>query len=253
MTEADEVELRARRANSFGPTAETYSAHRPDYPLDGIRWALQPMNGTPVVLDLGAGTGKLTGGLLACGATVTAVEPDPAMRAEFTRHYPQVSVLDGSAEAVPLPDSSVDAVVAGQAMHWFDLDHAFPEIARVLRPGGVLAGLWNDDDREVGWVRELADVAASSVSKKAGPNVEALPVHPMFHPFETAEFTHSMRTTAAGLTATIGTHSHTLVISPQERAQILDGITAFLLSRPETGAGEFLLPLRTTVIRAVMR
>jgi ubiquinone/menaquinone biosynthesis C-methylase UbiE len=108
------------------------------------------------VLDLGAGTGKLTAVLLSLGADVTAVEPDPGMLAEFRRALPGVRSLSGRAEAIPLPDASVDAVVAGQALHWFDMDRALPEIARVLVPGGVLAGLWNvDDDREE-WVAGLA-------------------------------------------------------------------------------------------------
>ena len=92
------------------------------------------------MLDLAAGTGKLTATLAGLGAEVTAVEPDPAMLAELRRRLPSVRALPGRAEEIPLPDGSVDAVVAGQAMHWFDLDRAVPEIARVLAPGGVLAG-----------------------------------------------------------------------------------------------------------------
>ena len=126
-----------------------------------MRWALEPAPG-PRVLDLGAGTGKLTATLVALGADVIAVEPDPAMLAELRRALPAVRALPGSAEAIPLPDASVDAVLAGNAMHWFDMDVAGPEIARVLAPGGILAGLWNVMDDRVDWVAGLARVSGSA-------------------------------------------------------------------------------------------
>src|SRR6185437_16604561 len=116
--------------------------------------ALEPAPG-PRLLDLGAGTGKLTGTLLALGAEVIAVEPDPAMLAQLQRVLPDVPAPAGTAEALPLPDGSVDAVLCGNAMHWFDLDRAGPEIARVLSPVGVLAGLWNLLDDRVDWVAGL--------------------------------------------------------------------------------------------------
>lgn len=104
------------------------------------------------VLDLGAGTGKLTRLLVATGADVVAVEPDPGMRASLP------GALDGSAEAIPLPDRSVDAVTVAQAFHWFDAPAALGEIDRVLRPGGGLALVWNERDDSVPWVAELGDL-----------------------------------------------------------------------------------------------
>ncbi|WP_306306462.1 class I SAM-dependent methyltransferase [Nocardia vinacea] len=107
--------LRAERASSFGAHAAAYAEHRPDYPAESIRWALEPVGtNAPVVLDLGAGTGKLTEGLLAIGAEVVAVEPDAAMRAELARRFPEVIASAGAAEAIPLADGSVDAVLAGR-------------------------------------------------------------------------------------------------------------------------------------------
>ena len=119
---------------SFGAAASAYAEHRPDYARAAVRWALEPAPGSRV-LDLGAGTGKLTADLVELGADVVAVEPDPAMLAELRRALPTVYAAAGSAESIPLPDSSVDAVLAGNAMHWFDMDVAGPEIARVWRPG----------------------------------------------------------------------------------------------------------------------
>ena len=147
--------------SSFGAAADAYGQHRPDYAQAAVRWALEPARG-PRVLDLGAGTGKLTATLVALGADVIAVEPDPAMLMELRRVLPAVHALPGSAEAVPLPDASVDAVLAGNALHWFDMDAAGPEIARVLVPDGILAGLWNVMDNRVDWVAGLERVSGSA-------------------------------------------------------------------------------------------
>ncbi|MFD5176867.1 class I SAM-dependent methyltransferase [Nocardia sp. NPDC058379] len=251
---ADPAARRTSRASSFGAQAAVYADHRPDYPAAAIRWALQPVGRTDVtVLDLGAGTGKLTDGVLAAGAEVIAVEPDAAMLAELVRRYPSVTALSGAAEAIPLPTGSVDAVVAGQAFHWFEQDRAFPEIARVLRPGGVFAAFWNTDDTSAEWVAGLQRVSRSEVSFTPSDEEEKLPAHPLFATFEKAEFPHSQRRTAESLVTTIGTHSHTVVIPTEQRTALLDRVRAYLRATPATAEGEFDFPLRTEVIRAVLR
>src|SRR5690606_15874637 len=101
----------------FGVAASAYATHRPDYAEAAVWWALEAAPGRRV-LDLGAGTGKLTATLLSTGVEVTAVEPDPAMLAELRHELPEVPALQGTAESIPLPDASVDAVLAGNAMHW---------------------------------------------------------------------------------------------------------------------------------------
>lgn len=244
-------ELLAQRARSFGETAQDYADHRPDYPAAGIEWALSAAD-HPVreVLDLAAGTGKLTEGLLDLGVDVTAVEPDEGMLAELRRRHPGVPGHLGTAEAIPLADGSVDAVLVGQAFHWFDLDVALTEIARVLRPGGVVAGLWNTTDDRVDWVRELDELSHTDASRSNVQFGAAGLEHPAFLPFEEGIFDHAHRRTADSLTATIGTHSHTIVISDDERAAVLGRIRDYLGSRPETATGEFDLPIRTLVYRA---
>jgi len=230
--------------------AATYAEHRPDYPADGIRWALAGAAHQPrQVLDLGAGTGKLAEGLLALGFAVTAVEPDPAMRAELARRLPGVMTLDGTAERIPLPTASLDEVLVGQAFHWFDHAAALTEIARVLRPGGVLGALWNHDDVQVDWVAGLAALRRTNVSLIPEADFE-FPEHPAFGRVEREIVPHSQRRTADSLTATIGTHSHALVIPEAERSEMLSRVRAYLGSRPETASGEFELPIRTTVLRA---
>jgi SAM-dependent methyltransferase len=249
----EEGELFVKRAGSFGSHAAAYAEHRPDYPAAGIRWVVSGA-ARPVrrVLDLAAGTGKLTGGLLALGLEVVAVEPDRSMLAELARRYPRAGALAGTAERIPLASGTVDAVLAGQAFHWFDAFRALTEIARVLRPGGTVGALWNEDDGRVDWVAGLADLTRSSASWNRRYD-EELTAHPAFGPFEEAVFDHAQRRTAESLTATIGTHSHTLVISAAERAELLDRVRRYLRTRPETAHGEFDLPIRTTVIRAQLR
>ncbi|WP_229797837.1 class I SAM-dependent methyltransferase [Planomonospora parontospora] len=248
----------APRASSFGGQAAAYARERPGYPADAVRWALEPVSGgtPPRLLDLGAGTGKLTEVLVrqAGGASaVVAVEPDPAMLGELRRALPEVRSLPGSAEEIPLPDGSVDAVLVGQAMHWFDLDRALPEMRRVLAPGGMLAGLWNLDDDRVPWVRGLKETAASTVSLQGWRSPAATLEGRGLLGVEQAEFAHGQRRTAASMAATIGTHSHVLTMPGAERAELMDRIRAYLDSTPETSDGEFELPIVTVAVRARIR
>ncbi|MFB4302868.1 class I SAM-dependent methyltransferase [Actinomadura sp. NTSP31] len=250
----DDAELVARRASSFGGSAAAYARERPDYPDAAVTWALEPVAGTrpPRVLDLAAGTGKLTQVLLRNGVEagrLVAVEPDAAMLNELRRAVPGVRALEGGAEAIPLPDGAVDAVLVGQAMHWFDLDRALPEIHRVLADGGVLAGLWNTDDDRVPWVAEMKRISRSSVSLRNW-RPKGLPESAWFPAFERAEFPHAQRRTAESMAATIGTHSHMLVLDEAERAAVTDRIIAHLRATPETAEGEFDLPIVTLAARA---
>jgi ubiquinone/menaquinone biosynthesis C-methylase UbiE len=201
------------------------------------------------VLDLAAGTGKLTEGLLPLGVTVTAVEPDDGMRAELTRRFPHVSALPGTAEQLPLPDGSVDAVLVGQAFHWFDHVPALTEISRVLRPGGAVGALWNAEDEEVDWVAGLMAVSGTSVSPPRS-DVYRLAPHPRFGEFEEVVFPHRHRRTIDSLVATVGTQSRMLVIDEDERTEVLARIRSYLENRQETASGEFDVPLVTRVLRA---
>ncbi len=242
-----------RRASSFGSQAAAYATERPDYPDAAIRWALEPVRGrTPLrVLDLAAGTGKLTSGILRHTADVVAVEPDPAMLAELRRVLPGVRAMAGPAERIPLGDASMDAVLVGQALHWFDLEAAMPEMARVLARGGVMAGLWNRDDDDVPWVDGLKEASGRGVSYTRRTAGQPLEPTPDFPSIEIEEFAHAWRRTAESMTATIGTHSHVLVLGEGERAELLERVLGYLRSRPETASGEFDLPISTVVARAL--
>ena len=266
------VTQHARRAASFGAAATDYAQHRPDYPVAAIRWALEPVVGTHRhrlrILDVGAGTGKLTAqlaGLVLDGVRpqVSAIEPDEQMLAELRRAVPEVTVLRGRAESIPLPDASVDAVFAGQAAHWFDLDLAMPEIARVLTSGGVFAGLWNTDDDRVDWVAGLHRasgrknvVAFTSYRPDDNSPVATWvsgPGQGLFQPTEGAGFEHAHVRTATSLIETMRTHSMFLIMEAAEREAVLGGVADYLAATPQTAAGEFVFPLWTLAERTVRR
>lgn len=245
---------RASRASSFGARAGVYEEHRPQYPAAAVRWGLRLAPDADAaglrVLDLGAGTGKLTRALVALGADVVAVEPDPGMLAWLRRGLPDTESHTGTAEAIPLPDGSVDAVCAGQALHWFDRERAMPEIARVLRPGGVLTGLWNAEDHTVDWVAEFVTRSGRRPQRLRETFIDE-PVVPLpeFPYGETELFDNTHRRTAASLTETVSTHSHVAVLPDDERAALLGRVRAFLETVPHDADGGFDVPMVTMVHR----
>jgi SAM-dependent methyltransferase len=180
------------RARAFDRAVDVYEEARPDYPDEAVAWLADRLDLRPgrTVLDLGAGTGKLTRRLVATGARVVAVEPLPAMRARLEELVPRAEARAGSAEAIPLADASVDAVTVGQAFHWFRHDEALPELHRVLRAGGVLALVWNV--REGALDDALRDIVAplrgDTPSHADGRWREQLEASPLFGPVEERVF-----------------------------------------------------------------
>ena len=181
------AEDRDRRATSFGSVADCYERARPGYPAEAVRWLAgdRPTR----VLDLGAGTGKLTRLLAGAGHDVTAVDPSHRMLEQLRATTPGVDVLLGSAEDIPADDASFDVVVVAQAFHWFDAEAAAAEIARVLKPRGQLGLVWNLRDESTAWVKDVWSVIAPDEPRLI---VHAkLPAASPFGPFERATFEHS--------------------------------------------------------------
>lgn len=191
---------KATRARSFGAVAESYDRGRPGWPAAAIEWLLgpQPLD----VLDLGAETGKLTAALLAAGHRVTALEPSVGMREVLSRRLgdatalsggaPAVRAIDGRAEAIPLADRSVGAVVAGSAFHWFDREPTFAEIGRVLRPSGVFGLLGNRYDTSIDWQRRLRKISSAGKIYRADHWPTQPELRERFAEVEDRTFAHRM-------------------------------------------------------------
>jgi SAM-dependent methyltransferase len=243
-----EADQRARRASSFGSEADAYARYRPGYPVALLEWGLAPVRDADGlrVLDLAAGTGKITEGLVGLDVDVIAVEPDTAMLAQLTSRFPKVDARSGTAESIPLPDASVDVVFVGQALHWFDLDRALPEIDRVLRPGGSLVAAWNLDDDRVPWVAELSALSEAPIWNGELPEHEAAVVG--FGTVEQQLFPHPVVQTVDSLVGTLMTYSRMLTSTPERRAKVDADVRRFLLANPAT-AHEFTMPMITLGLR----
>ncbi|RKS84199.1 ubiquinone/menaquinone biosynthesis C-methylase UbiE [Motilibacter peucedani] len=239
----------AAAAASFGAAAGVYERARPDYPAAALDWLLPP--GARRVLDLGAGTGKLTRLLRARGLEVTAVEPSAGMRAELERAVPGVRSLAGRAEQVPLADGAVDAVLVAQAWHWVDPAGAVPEVARVLAPGGRLGLVWNVRDESHEWVARLGELLDGG----GRPNDTSVDpqVGPPFGQLETRTVAWTHETTPEGLVELAASRSYVILLPEDERAALLGRVRSLLASHPDlAGRSSIALPYLTRCYRAAL-
>jgi SAM-dependent methyltransferase len=226
----------------FARSVEAYERGRPGYPPEAVAHLVSRLPAAPRVLDLAAGTGKLTRALLAAGATVTAVEPVAEMRAALPEG---ARALEGTAEAIPLADVSVDAVTVAQAFHWFDGDAALGEIARVLRPGGVLALFWNRRLEE--------DPVNRALDEIVDPLRHGVPTHrdeawraafertSLFGALEEHVFSNRQLLDADGLAARIASISFIAALEAGERERVLERVRAL------AGGGTVSVPYRCEV------
>jgi SAM-dependent methyltransferase len=241
------VDERERRARSFGGVADAYERARPEYPREAVEWLVGEAR---VVVDLGAGTGKLTRGVVALDREVVAVEPSEEMAARLRAALPEARVVAGNAEEIPLPDRSADAVVAGQAYHWFDPPRALPEIARVLRPGGMLGLVWNKRDVRVPWVARLSDLVRASEEWQERP-ADSVRASGLFGPVEKATFGHEQRLDRQALLDLALSRSSVATLAAAERDRLLAAVGRLY---DEAGSADgIVLPYVTLAYRAVRR
>ena len=245
---------RDEMANSFGAAAAAYEQGRPDYPAEAISWLLEPAGDHPRVVDIGAGTGKLTRVVTEItaerGAEVIAVEPDAAMLDTLRAALPGIQTLVGTAERLNLPDESADAAVLGQAWHWVDPVAGSAEIGRVLRPGGVLGLIWNIRDEAEPWVGRLGAIMKGSRAEQllaeGGPEVSA-----PFGELEERTWRWERPMTRAALTAMVHSRSYVITAAAGERARIDDEIAALFDEIGAVGDATVSLPYVTHAFRAL--
>jgi SAM-dependent methyltransferase len=218
------VSDRSARSRSFETVAAEYERHRPGYPEDALRWAADQLGleaGARVV-DVGAGTGKLTRGLVALGFSVVAVEPGGPMVAQLREAVPEAEAQVGPAESIPLPDASVDGGFAGQAFHWFDPERALPELHRIIRPGGGLALLWNWWDE-----RDPLQAELGVLIGYAGHHPyrdDELPAAPWFREVGRTVVESVQESSPDGLVGYLSTASAFLTAEPEEREEALSSV-----------------------------
>lgn len=240
MTDPEFEEYWARRRTSFGNGAAEYAVGRPHYPREALEWALPAKARTAV--DVGAGTGRLTETLLECGLSVTSVEPSEEMRAYIPS---SATAIAANAESLPLDDASVDAVVVGQAWHWFDVPAAVAEAARVIKPGGALVLLWNLLDIDDEATRIVADIINEEARTDNSPDSLSAPFDPndAFPSPEVRFFRHTEPYTIERIVAYAMSRSQAILMSSPERAAQADALRSAV-------PAEFDLHLQTDCWRA---
>lgn len=236
-------------AAGFDAQAEAYERARPSYPPEAVGWIIDALQLGPgrTVLDLAAGTGKLTRLLTPSGARVVAAEPVDGMLRALRTAVPDVEVLATTAEALALRDAVVDGVTIAQAFHWFDPEPALAELHRVTRPSGGLALIWNGRDMSVGWIARIWGIfdreEATAPWRKNRDRSwleEPFADSPWFGPLHAETFRHVQQMTPAAVVDRVASVSHIAALPPDELQRVRDEITTLLAEHPETRGRETL-------------
>ena len=241
------TEPQQERSLSFGSEAAAYERGRPSYPPEAIDWLLP--DGARDVLDLGAGTGKLTTRLVERGLDVVAVDPIAEMLELLRGALPATPALLGTAEQIPLRDNSVDAVLVAQAWHWFDPKRAIAEVARVLRPGGRLGLVWNTRDERMGWVKDLGRV----IGHESDPFSDRVTLPEPFTDVERHHVEWTSYLTPQALIDLVASRSYCITSPADVRSRTLEEVRELLVTHPALANSSGLaLPYITVCIRATL-
>jgi MOSC domain-containing protein YiiM/ubiquinone/menaquinone biosynthesis C-methylase UbiE len=241
-------------AKGFAAGADAYERGRPEYSSEAIAALIRELGIGPRkrVLDLAAGTGKLTRQIETSGADIVAVEPIAEMRAKLEAASPDVEALEGTAEAIPLPNHSVDAVVVGQAFHWFDGVRAVSEIRRVLKPDGALGLIWQARDPRLPWIERLDEIIDRADDGHPRFRTmawrEAFDRTALFEPLRSADFETVQRGSPETIVDRVASISYVAAMGEARRTKVLDEVRALMAADPETAGKDVLeLPYRAHV------
>jgi SAM-dependent methyltransferase len=235
-------------ALSFAGVADAYDRARPTYPREAAAWLVDSEHAH--VLELGAGTGKLTEQLQSLGHRLLATDPLPAMLQHLVTRLPRTPAVIAAAENIPMRARSVDVVVGAQAFHWFDLERALPEIARVLRPGGHLALAWNLRDERIPWVKRLG--ALIGTAEQQHDPTHALQASHLFGFVETSTYRFWQPLDRERLHDLVISRSNIAQMSETERDRVVRKVDA-LYEEYGRGHDGMLMPYVTHCYRAVVR
>jgi len=248
------VGIHESAAKGFSAGADAYERGCPAYSAEAVGALVRELRIGPGsrVLDLAAGTGKLTRQLVDTGAELVAVEPIAEMRAKLIEAVPSAEALDGTAERIPLPNHSVDAVVVGQAFHWFDGVRAVSEIRRVLRPTGAVGMIWQARDPVRPWIKRLNEIIDrlddGHPRFRTGAWRDAFDLVALFEPIEEASFSTVQRGGVETIVDRVASISYVAAMPADRRATVLDEVRRLLATDTDTAGSEVIeLPYRAHV------
>lgn len=243
-----------KAAVGFDRAGDSYERGRPEYPQEAIDFLIETLQISPTsfVLDLGAGTGKFTKLLNRSKATVIAVEPVEGMIRKFQSLYPDIKVLKGSAEDIPLENNTVDAVIAAQAFHWFNGPSALKEIHRVLKPNGKLGLIWNVRDESISWIAELTKIIdpheGGAPRFKTMSWKKAFDETKLFSELRLQHFSYIQKGTVETIVDRVGSISFISALPEHQRSDVLTQVRDLVRHHPDTkGQLEIKFPYRTDV------
>ncbi|MBW3589332.1 MAG: class I SAM-dependent methyltransferase [Actinobacteria bacterium] len=229
-----------RIVQSFGEVADDYDRGRPGYSPEAIDFLTREFSITSQtnVLDVGAGTGKLTAQILSTGADVAALEPVEGMRRRLEENLPDVRIVGGSAESIMLANESIDIIVCGQSFHWFHTEKALRDFYRVLRPGGGLALLWNHREVSAGWTEEVTRIMDRH--EPAARQLDASTTWPndfervgLFSPLQKQQFEHSQVVDLKTLLAAVKSRSYIASLNEPDQRRVLDEVLELVETHPD--------------------
>jgi ubiquinone/menaquinone biosynthesis C-methylase UbiE len=240
-------------AIGFDKAADVYERARPGYPTEAVDFIVEQL-GSGLYVDLAAGTGKFTRELIARDRDVIAVEPVAGMRATFSSVLPDVPILAGTAEALPFPDQSVDAITAAQAAHWFDAARAVVEFDRVLKPGGRIALIWNVRDESYDWVHKVTEIIDPYERMHGTPRYKHRAWQPPFDQSDlienvsTAQFRYAQPMTVEGFLDRFNSCSFIAILDEETKAEVIGKLRDLTQTHPDlAGRDRFEQPYVTEV------